>query len=72
MFTKLDADSSNSLDMSEVMQVLIQDGEMSLHEAKEQAKMIFEEVDVNRDGKLTLKELEQWYINSALTQRWSC
>jgi len=68
MFQKLDADGSNSLEKEEIVQVLVEEGG-NHHEAVEQVNIIFGEVDKNGDGSLSFKELQDWYVRSALRSK---
>jgi len=69
MFSSIDVDASNSLEKEEIVQVLMIDDEIPHSEALDQVNLVFKEVDRNSDGKLTLKELEEWYAKNALLSR---
>mmetsp|Transcript_47802 Transcript_47802/g.79190 ORF Transcript_47802/g.79190 Transcript_47802/m.79190 type:complete len:781 (+) Transcript_47802:128-2470(+) len=70
-FVHIDVDSSHSLEKEELIQVLMGDTDYNFthHEAVDQVKMIFKEVDENGDGMLTIEELEDWYAAEALRAR---
>ena len=69
-FMDIDVDHSKSIERKELLEALARsDFFKSEAEARDAVEMVFLEVDADKNGKLTLEELEEWYRVHAKEQR---